>query len=130
MPSCWPKSSRAATRGRARAGSSTTRSRPTEEKTALTTRAAEIFQTLIDAGVVERRAGEDGGIAYATTVDLPDDFALDQPLSPFMLAALELLDPESETYALDVISMVESTLEDPRQVLRAQERAREGPRDG
>ena len=41
------------------------------------------------------------------TLDMPDDFALDQPLSPFLLAALELLDPESETYALDVISMVE-----------------------
>lgn len=93
-----------------------------EEKTALKTRAAEIFQTLMDAGVVERLTDEEGGTAYATTVDLPDDFALDQPLSPFMLAALELLDPESEAYALDVISMVESTLEDPRQVLRAQER--------
>ena len=56
------------------------------------------------------------------TVDMPDDFALDQPLSPFLLAALELLDPESESYALDVISMVEATLEDPKQVLRAQER--------
>ncbi|WP_291527074.1 DUF3516 domain-containing protein, partial [Bifidobacterium sp. UBA744] len=54
---------------------------------------------------------------------MPDDFALDQPLSPFLLAALELLDPESPTYALDVISMVEATLEDPKQVLRAQERA-------
>jgi len=59
---------------------------------------------------------------YTLTVDLPEDFALDQPLSPFLLAALELLDPESETYALDLISYVESTLEDPKQVLRAQER--------
>ena len=53
------------------------------------------------------------------TLDMPDDFALDQPLSPFLLAALELLDPESDTYALDVISMAEATLEDPKQVLRA-----------
>ena len=35
------------------------------------------------------------------------------PLSPFLLAALELLDPESPDYALDVISLVEATLEDP-----------------
>lgn len=62
-------------------------------------------------------------IDYALTVDLPEDFALDQPLSPFLLAALELLDPESETYTMDLISMVEATLEDPKQVLRAQERA-------
>ena len=97
-----------------------------EEKEKLSVRSAEIFATLIDAGVVERHEREDGGADYLTTVDLPDDFALDQPLSPFLLAALELLDPASETYALDVVSMVEATLEDPRQVLRVQEkRARE-----
>ena len=94
-----------------------------EEKAALCVRADEIFQTLIDADVVERLEGEDVAVAYVTTVDVPEDFALDQPLSPFLLAALELLDPEDESYALDVISLAEATLEDPRQVLRAQERA-------
>ena len=152
-----------------------------EEKTKLKLRAAEIFATLIDAGVVVREAcgteadadngigsdktvslteapknidalraldataneddgaddndgrplGDtnaatghplDGPAAYYLTVDLPEDFALDQPLSPFLLAALELLDPESPTYTLDLISMVEATLEDPKQILRAQER--------
>ena len=153
-----------------------------EEKAKLKGRAAEIFATLIDAGVVVRetcgadadaddgnvdsipavslteapenleelraldaeRDDEDGandevsrsiveegtatghpldGAAnYFLTVDLPEDFALDQPLSPFLLAALELLDPESPTYTLDLISMVEATLEDPKQILRAQER--------
>ena len=38
-----------------------------------------------------RREAEDGGTEYVLTMDLPDDFALDQPLSPFLLAALELL---------------------------------------
>lgn len=94
-----------------------------EEKAALVVRADEIFETLVNADVIESVEGEDGGTAYVTTVDLPEDFALDQPLSPFLLAALELLDPESDTYALDVISMAEATLENPRQVLRAQERA-------
>ena len=95
---------------------------PDDEKAALWQRADEIFATLMDAGVVTREEGPDGA-EYHTTVDLPDDFALDQPLSPFLLAALELLDPESETYALDVISMAEATLEDPFQILRAQQRA-------
>ena len=94
-----------------------------EEKAALRVRADEIFDTLANADVIEQVGGEDGAVEYVTTVDLPEDFALDQPLSPFLLAALELLDPESETYAFDVISMAEATLEDPRQVLRAQERA-------
>ncbi len=94
-----------------------------EEKLALSARADEIFATLIDSGVVVREELDDGSLDYSLTVDLPDDFALDQPLSPFLLAALELLDPESETYTFDLISMVEATLEDPKQVLRAQERA-------
>ena len=153
-----------------------------EEKAKLKGRAAEIFATLIDAGVVVRAAcgadanADDGNVDsipavslteapenleelraldaerdeedgandevsraiveegtatghpldgaanYFLTVDLPEDFALDQPLSPFLLAALELLDPESPTYTLDLISMVEATLEDPKQILRAQER--------
>ena len=78
--------------------------------------------TLIAAGVVVKEDLPDGGASYYVTVDLPEDFALDQPLSPFLLAALELLDPEDDDYALNVVSMVEATLEDPRQVLRAQER--------
>lgn len=114
------------------------------EKTQLVARADEILSTLIDAGVIVREeladavdaltpelaealpAAADSPLAaaavYRLTVDLPEDFALDQPLSPFLLAALELLDPESDTYDLDLISMVEATLEDPYQVLRAQER--------
>ena len=103
-----------------------------EEKLKLTVRADEIFATLIDSGVVVRTEVPPAPDApadalpeadYALTVDLPEDFALDQPLSPFLLAALELLDPESDTYTFDLISMVEATLEDPKQVLRAQERA-------
>lgn len=93
-----------------------------EDKLKLKVRASEVFRTLIDAGVVEIDQDENGDPDYYVTMDLPEDFALDQPLSPFLLAALELLDPESETYTYDIISMVEATLEDPRQVLRAQER--------
>ena len=93
-----------------------------EQKERLHARADEIFQTLFDTNVIETEDRDDGGKDYFMTVDMPDDFALDQPLSPFLLAALELFDPESDTYALDVISMVEATLEDPKQVLRAQER--------
>ena len=95
---------------------------PDEEKVKLHVRAAEVLQTLVDAGVVVRDVDENGQDAYSVTMDLPEDFALDQPLSPFLLAALELLDPESSEYAFDLVSMVEATLEDPRQVLRAQER--------
>ncbi|MGY1709547.1 DEAD/DEAH box helicase [Geodermatophilus sp. SYSU D00758] len=80
-----------------------------------------IARSLLQAGVVERLPEPDAdGRRYRLTVDLPPDFALNQPLSTFALAAIELLDPGSETYALDVVSVIESTLDDPRQVLAAQ----------
>lgn len=94
---------------------------PAEEKTALVKRANEILSTLMAADIVIKEEGG-AGDEYRLTVELPDNFSLDQPLSPFLLAALELLDPEGETYAHDIVSMVEATLEDPWQILRAQER--------
>ena len=80
-----------------------------------------IFRTLRQGGIVERRDG-----LLRLTVDLQSNFALNQPLSPFALAAIELLEPESPEYALDVISVIEATLEDPRAILRAQERRARG----
>ncbi|MDF7664931.1 DEAD/DEAH box helicase [Bifidobacterium sp. ESL0745] len=93
-----------------------------EQKEHLHERADEIFQTMFDSSFIEAEDNGRGGKDYFLAVDVPDNFALDQPLSPFLLAALELLDPQSDTYALDVISMVEATLEDPKQVLKAQQR--------
>ncbi|QIM23181.1 DUF3516 domain-containing protein [Phycicoccus sp. HDW14] len=54
-------------------------------------------------------------------MDLHEGFALNQALSAFALAALELLDRESPDYALDVVSVIEATLDDPRPVLMAQQ---------
>jgi len=80
-----------------------------------------IARSLLQAGVLERLdAPEPDGRRYRLTVDLPPDFALNQPLSTFALAAIDVLDPASETYALDVVSVIEATLEDPRQILAAQ----------
>jgi hypothetical protein len=91
----------------------------------LARRALGISRTLLAAGVVEVvRASEDAANEQPLirlTVDLQPNFALNQPLSPFALAALELLDPESPSYALDVISVLESTLDDPRPVLAQQQ---------
>ena len=77
-----------------------------------------IARALLQAGVMERLAGPPP--IYRLTVDLPPDFALNQPLSTFALAAIDMLDPESETHALDVVSVIEATLEDPRQIIAAQ----------
>ncbi len=90
-------------------------------------RLGEIYTSMKQAGVVEHvsssRASASGEPRLRAATDLPDDFALNQPLSPFALAALELLDPGSPTFALDVVSVIESVLEDPRPLLFAQEKA-------
>ncbi len=80
-----------------------------------------IYRALLAGGVVQRLdEPEADGRMVRLTIDLQPDFALNQPLSPFAMAALDLLDSESPTYALDVLSVLESTLEDPRQVISAQ----------
>lgn len=95
----------------------------------LARRAIAIFRTLVVAGVVV--ADADG---IRLTVDLQPNFALNQPLSPFALAAIDLLDPAAGSgtgdadggigtghYALDVVSVIEATLDDPRAILGQQE---------
>jgi len=100
----------------------------------LARRALEILRTLKVAGVVEiLEPSAPGRLAdLRLTVDLQPNFALNQPLSPFALAAIELLDPAPSTdsgtggvgtghYALDVVSIIESTLDDPRPILSQQQ---------
>ncbi|WP_182545326.1 DEAD/DEAH box helicase [Halosaccharopolyspora lacisalsi] len=94
--------------------------RPSQRRHIL--RAIAIYRALLAAGVVERLDEPDEqGRSVRVTVDLQFDFALNQPLSPFALAAIELLDSESPSYVLDVVSIIEATLDNPRQVLSAQQ---------
>lgn len=80
-----------------------------------------LYRDLRNAGiVVQLDEPDDEGRHVSLSVDMPENFALTNPLSAFALAAFELLDPQSSTYALDVVSVLECTLEDPRPVLLAQ----------
>jgi superfamily II DNA/RNA helicase len=93
----------------------------------LARRALRLARSLVASGVLTRLAEPDQhGRRYVLTVDLPEDFALHQPLSHFALAALDLLDPEAETYPLDVVSVIEAVLEAPRPLLMAQQHAARG----
>ncbi|OBB58882.1 DEAD/DEAH box helicase [Mycolicibacterium monacense] len=92
---------------------------PRKRQLQLIREAVGIARSLLQAGIIERVDTPDGR-RYRLTVDLPRDFALNQPLSTFALAAIEVLDASAETYALDVVSVIEATLEDPRQILAAQ----------
>lgn len=90
-------------------------------------KAIRLYRGLLQAGIVQQLDEPDEyGRMARLTVDLQRDFALNQPLSPFALASLELLDVDSPGYALDVVSVIESTLDDPRQILMAQQHAARG----
>lgn len=95
---------------------------PWRRQLALARRALGIYKTLRAAGIVEQGAAGD----IRLTVDLQPNFALNQPLSPFALAAFDLLDTEAPAYSLDMMSIVEATLDDPRPVLRGQQFAARG----
>ena len=80
-----------------------------------------MYRSLLAAGVLERLdEPDDQGRRLRVTVDLQDDFALNQPLSLFVLEALPRLDATSAEWEMDVVSVVESTLEDPWALLYAQ----------
>lgn len=90
-------------------------------------RAIAIYRALMAAEVIERLPEPDGeGRVVRLTVDLQANFALNQPLSMFALAAFDLLDEAEPTYSLDMLSAIEATLENPRQVLMAQESKAKG----
>ena len=88
----------------------------------------ELFKGLINAGIVVKAENgtDDEGRPYHLTQELQRDFALNQPLSPFALAALTLLDSESDSYTVDVISTFEAILDDPRPLLQAQQKQARG----
>jgi superfamily II RNA helicase len=110
---------------------------PWHRQLALARRALGIYRTLRTAEVVSQRSvpnvvtddyeSFEEHIEIRLTVDLQPNFALNQPLSPFALAVFDLLDPDPEksagtgNYALDMISVIEATLDDPRPVISQQQ---------
>ncbi len=93
----------------------------------LAKRAVRLARSLVASEVLTRLDDPDAfGRRYVLTEALPEDFALNQPLSHFALAVLDVLDPASATFVLDVVSVVEATLEAPRPLLMAQRHAARG----
>ena len=84
-------------------------------------RAIAIYRSLVDAGVLDVFAEPDpSGRRVGITLDLQDDFQLNQPLSLFALEAIGALDLNSSDLAWQILSVVESVLDDPMVILRAQ----------
>ena len=76
-------------------------------------RAISVYRSLLEAEIIETDP-------LRVNLDLQDDFRLNQPLSLFVVEAIEALDPAAPDYHLQIVSLVESILEDPMAVLIAQ----------
>ena len=84
-------------------------------------RAIAIYRSLLAAGILEKLDHPDEyGRTIRVNLDLQAEFRLNQPLSPFVVEMLNQLDHESDTYPVDVVSVVESILEQPTVVLQRQ----------
>ncbi len=83
--------------------------------------AAVLVRSLHRAGVIRMKRDVQANYYWAVVAeDLQWDFSLLHALSLFLVQTVGLLDLESETYALDLMTLVESILEDPEIILRKQ----------
>ena len=84
-------------------------------------RAATLFRSLRQATIVGVVPHPTTGKRFARVKPgLQPDFSLHQSLSLYLIEALPLVDPYSETYALDILSFVEAILEHPTAILYRQ----------
>jgi hypothetical protein len=95
-------------------------------------RAIAVYRSLEAAGVAERRrdaAGRCVGVRVGSLVEGDDErsaLRFSAPLMPFAIEVIATLDHDDLAYVLDVVSVVESVLDDPRQVLYAQQNFAKG----
>ncbi len=74
-----------------------------------------LIRSLRDAGVIEL-----DGEGPRVHEDFQSDFSLNQALSLYVVEAVDVLDKDDALYPLDVLTLVEATLEDPWAVLYRQ----------
>lgn len=85
-------------------------------------RAFLLFRGLVEKHIIEFvKPVAEGYSHLRVNMDLQDDFSMNQPLSLYLLDTLPKLDKESPEYALDVITLCESIVENPEAILRIQQ---------
>ena len=86
-----------------------------------------LFRSLVEKKIIEFVKPVAPGYSHLrVNMDLQDDFAMNQPLSLYLLDTLPKLDKDSPEYALDVITLCECIVENPDAILRIQQsKARE-----
>ncbi len=90
-------------------------------KARLLTTAAVLVRSLYRSGIIRMRRDTRTNYFWAVVADdLQWDFSLHQALSLYLVETIGSLERESETYVPDLITLVESILENPEAVLRKQ----------
>ena len=85
-------------------------------------RAFQLFKSLVKKNIIEFVTPIAPGYSkLRVNMDLQDDFSMNQPLSLYLVDTLPKLDRESPEYALDVITLCESIVENPEAILRIQQ---------
>jgi hypothetical protein len=86
---------------------------PERQKRRMGRAAFELFRSLLNAEIVQVA----GAREVVVHTDLQEDFSLSRSLSLFLVEVIDALDPGSPTYALDLLTLVESILENPEHIL-------------
>ena len=93
---------------------------PDRSKPAHFRRGWQLFRSLVTRGIIEIVPRTPEGSRVRVNVELQEDFSMNQTLSLYVLETIPLLDPELETHSLDLLTLVESILENPQPILRRQ----------
>ncbi|MFA6546959.1 MAG: DUF3516 domain-containing protein, partial [Limisphaerales bacterium] len=91
-----------------------------KQKQAHRRRAWQLFRSLVEHKIIEFIPPTPTGSKLRVNVTLQDDFSMDQTLSLYLLETLPLMDPQAPDYALVVLTLAESIVEDPDVILRRQ----------
>jgi superfamily II RNA helicase len=89
-------------------------------KKAHTRRAWQLFRSLVEHKIIEFIPKTAQGAYLRVNATLQDDFSMDHELSLYLLETIPLMDPQQPDYALVLLTLVESILEDPDIILRKQ----------
>jgi superfamily II RNA helicase len=92
---------------------------PPAQKRRHKAQALALLRSLWQAGVVDFRPANEGG-GVRVNAELQQDFSLFHALGLYLVDAVERLDKQSPSYALDVLTLVESIVEDPEVILKMQ----------
>jgi len=89
-------------------------------KRALRRKAFQLFRGLLERKIIEFIPPEPSGRKLLVNVELQEDFSLHQTLSLYLVDTLPRLDQEGPDYPLEVLSLCEAIVEDPRPILLKQ----------